>query len=333
MVLLSVVFLYGILLELVIVLKGGHGVISELITAEILKNVGLTIGQYIFGRVGDTYFDSFTAKRKLKKILKEDEKNIEQKFQENVGEAEIEKIKKFFFEDIFQDVMFLYPVSDFPEERSILLERRFNAYAEKTNWKICSSVNLSDLIACVVKHNKLVNKYLLSDSERIMLKTIQRNQLDLLGYIGKTLDSNSELQIENQTLDYTQKQIEGLLHAMRMDAKHYKLLMMIYSFGILMLITIAIITLPKILNASDKVQSISSGLVVITIFFALAAVLLLFLFCLSLKNVKIRENRVLEYMELLWQLHFERYKRIFAPPSQNLNGPNQSESSVSHSIQ
>lgn len=307
--------------------------ISELITAEILKNVGLTIGQYIFGRVGDTYLDRFTAKRKLKRILKEDEKNIEQKFQENVEDAEIEKIKKFFFEDIFQDVMFLYPVSDFPEEMSILLERRFHAYAAKTDWEIRSNISLSDLVACVVKHNKLVNKYLLSDSERIMLKTIQRNQSDLLGYIGKTLDSNSELQIENQALDYTQKQIEGLLHAMRMDTKHYKLLMMIYSLGILVLITIAIITLPKILKASDNFQSISSGLVVVTIFFALAAVLLLSLFFLSLTNVKIREKRILEYMELLWQLHFERYKRIFALSSQNLNDATQFESSVSHPIQ
>lgn len=54
--------------------------ISELITAEILKNIGLTIGQYIFGRAGDTYFDSFTAKRKLKKILKEDEKILNKNF-------------------------------------------------------------------------------------------------------------------------------------------------------------------------------------------------------------------------------------------------------------
>lgn len=106
---------------------------------------------------------------------------------------------------------------------------------------------------------------------------------------------------------------------MRMDTRHYKLLMMIYSFGILVLITIAIITLPKILNASDNFQSISSGLVVVTIFFALAAFLLLSLFFLSLTNVKIREKRILQYMDLLWELHFERYSRIFALSSRNLN--------------
>lgn len=100
--------------------------------------------------------------------------------------------------------MFLYPVSDFPKEMFILLEKRFYAYAEKTDWEISSI----DLVDCVVKHNKLVNKYLLSDSERIMLKTIQRNQSDLLGYIGKTLDSNSELQIDNQSLDYTQNKLK-----------------------------------------------------------------------------------------------------------------------------
>ena len=40
----------------------------------------------------------------------------EQKVQESVEDTEIEEIKRFFFEDIFQDVMFLYPVSDFPKE-------------------------------------------------------------------------------------------------------------------------------------------------------------------------------------------------------------------------
>lgn len=76
----SVSFSYGILLRLIIVLKEGYVVISELITAEVLKNVGLTIGQYIFGQVGDTYLDRFTAKHKLKRILKEDEKILNKNF-------------------------------------------------------------------------------------------------------------------------------------------------------------------------------------------------------------------------------------------------------------
>lgn len=220
--------------------------VSELITAEILQNIGLTVGQYIFGRASDTFLDSFTVKHKLKKFLKVDGKIIEQKFQ-GIERAEREKIKKFFFEDIFQDAIFLYPVSDLPRERFILLESRFHTYAQKANLENYSTISVDDLVSCVVKHNELVNKYLLSKSELIMLKTIQRNQSDLLGYIGKTLNANSELQIENQTLDYTQKQIEGILHALRMDTKHYKLLMMLYSFGLLIIIAVALIILPQIL--------------------------------------------------------------------------------------
>lgn len=284
--------------------------LPELITKEVVKKVGLTVGQYIFGRVRDDYFDNFTAKQKLKKILKKDEENINQQFQKKLEKEETTKIEEFFFKDIFQDIMFLYPVSDLPIDRVDILESRFLNYTKKIDWKDAPEISVNDLVSCVNKHNELIDKYLLSDSEHIMLKTIQRNQSDLLGYIGKTLDSNSELQIEDKNLDYSSKQIEGILHAMRMDMKHYKFLMMVYSLGILILITIAIVILPRIIGASNNLHSISRGLIVICMFFVFALFLLLFLFILALKNVNIREGKILKYMGLLWQLHFSRYEKI-----------------------
>ena len=284
---------------------------SGLITAEVLKNIGSTVGQYIFGRVGDNYFDNFSAKRKLKKVLKEDEKNIEQQFQGKLEKTDIEKIKKFFFEDAFQNAVFLYPVSVFPKERLDLLEKQFYAYVSETNFQNALEISVSDLAKCINKHNELVSKYLLSESERIMLKTIQRDQSDLLGYTGKTLDSNSELQVEDLTLDYTHRQIEGILHAMRMDMQHYKFLMLLYSVGILIIIAIAIIILPQMLKAANDFNSISSSLIVVLVLFPLATSLLLYLFVLSLRNVKIREEKILKYMELLWKLHFDRYTDFF----------------------
>lgn len=283
---------------------------AEVVTKEVVNKIGLAIGQYIFGRLRDDYFDNLTEKRKLIKILNKDKENIKQRFQNILKNEKIEIINEFFFEDIFQDTMFLYPVSDLPSDRVDILKSRFLNYIKEIGWKDAPEISVSDLVACVNKHNELIDKYLLSDSERIMLKTIQRNQSDLLGYIGKTLDSNSELQIEDKNLDYSSKQIEGILHAMRMDMKHYKLLMMFYSLGILILITIAIVILPKIIGASNDLQSIARGLIVICVFFVFALFLLLFLFTLALKNVRIREEKILKYMELLWQLHFSRYEKL-----------------------
>lgn len=281
--------------------------IMEFFTKEIVKKVGLAIGQYIFGRARDDYFDNFAAKRKLIKILKKDEENIDQQFKKKIAKEEITKIKEFYFEDVFQDTMFLYPVSDIPKERVDILENRFLNYIKEIDWKDAPEISVSDLTACVIKHNELVDKYLLSESERIVLKTIQRNQSDLLGYIGKTLDSNSELQIEDKNLDYSSKQIEGILHAIRMDMKHYKFLLMVYSLGILIVTAIAIVILPKIIDASNNLQI--KELIVICIFFAFALFLLLYLFSLALKNIKIREEKILEYLDLLWRLHFARYMR------------------------
>lgn len=280
----------------------------ELITTEVIEFVGVAIAEYVFGKVGDCYFDSFLAKRKIKKILNEDKKFIDKQF-DNLSDMDWD-VHTFLFQDIFQDSLFLYPVSAIPEDRAKLLWERFCNYLK--NKRDFANDNVSSLESefklklelCVNKHNELVSKNLLSESERIILKTMNRNQLDILGYIGKTLDSNSELQFENHKLDYAHKQLEGILHALRMDMRHYKFLLMIYSIGILMLGIVSVIMLPTIINAERNLISIISILVLIFI-------LLLVPYSSALKNVHICEKKISDYMELLWDLHFKSYEQQF----------------------
>ena len=201
--------------------------------------------------------------------------------------------------------MFLYPVTKIPDDRAALLWERWEQFCNKTKdkykWSEVDDEFKVKLEACINNHNELVNKNLLSESERIILKTMHRNQSDLLGYMGKTLDENSELQFQDSKLDYVHKQIEGILHALRMDTRHYKLLLLLYSIGILIVGIASVITLPDIIDASIVVCT--SSILIIALLFAL----LLYLFTSTQKNVQNCEKRISTYMEALWEFHIVSY--------------------------
>lgn len=289
----------------------------ERIPTKVIKDVSISVAEYFLGKSGDNFFDTFSARHKIKKILIEDKTYIKKQFKKfNIISPDI--IETFLFEDIFQDSIFLYPVSSIPEDRAKLLWERFCIYIRE-NCDSDISSSLEDyriaLEECLNNHNKLIDKHLLSESDRIILKTIHRNQSDLFGYIGKTLDANSELQLESSILDYTHKQIEGILHALRMDMRHYKILLVLYSIGILVIEFVSIIILPKVIYAlgssiADYTAIVLASIIMMIIVFMF--LLLLGLFLSTIRNIKICENRISAWMSDLWELHFTCYKSQFA---------------------
>lgn len=295
----------------------------ETIPAEVIKAVGVTIAEYVFGKVGDKFYETRLAARKIKNILKADKKYIEEQFERK--ELEILHVEEFLFQEVFQNSIFLYPVSAIPKDRVKLLWGKYRAYmTDKHNIDIDTvseneDIIKSKLVKCVNNHNESVNKHLLSESDRIILKTMQRSQSDLLGYVGQTLDANSELQSTHAKLDYTHKQVEGILHAFRMDMRHYKLLLMLNLVGIIVFATISIIVLPHIIgNLSDLFRGNpdinTSKLILfnsIIVILAFVLLILIWLFFISLRNVQKCESRIVHYMESLWEIHFINYKKRF----------------------
>lgn len=305
----------------------GGSILIDIITADIIQSVGVTVAEYAFGKAGDKLLDTFVGKHKISKILKDDRKFIKKQFEgihlESINFHE-EDIVSFFFKNIFQDLIFLYPVSIIPQDQSqLLLERFFDYFTIKDNNKRSSTeVVRLKLDACINHHNELINKYILTESERIILKTIHRNQSDLLGYMGKTLDSSSELLFKNYNLDYSHKQIEAILHALRMDMRHYRLSLMFYSLALTIMACIAIIMVPSIvkigphLNIGDG-DLITVFLIPATTAFVISWVLLM-LRLSAKKKLDKYEERISAYMDALWELHFESYRRKFSSISETL---------------
>ena len=295
----------------------------DIITADIILAVGTTVAEYTFGKVGDKCLDTFWSKHVISKILRNDKKFIRGQFEnihlEPTHFHQEEDIVSFFFKNIFQDSIFLYPVSSIPQDKSTLLFSRFREYfVIDEDWEtslLFKKVRLK-LDACINHHNELVNKYFLTESERIILKSMHRNHSDLLGYLGNTLDSSSELLFKNNNLDYSHKQIESILHAFRMDMRHYRLSLMIYSIGLIIIACVAIMMVPSIVKIGPYL-SIENDLDLILVFLipaAIAAIIswvLLLLRFSAKKKLDQYEEKVSEYMDYLWKLHFNFYKQNF----------------------
>lgn len=279
----------------------------------IVQYVGDTIAQYVFGKAADEILDSRTFRLKIRRLLKKDQKFIKEKFLDT--NKPVADFEKFFFEDIFRDSAFLYPTTTFsssiPEDKADMLWERFSSFVGKTQ----RSTNIEGfrkedlcprLIECVNYHNSLISEYILDVKDQIVIEIIQRNHLQLseaLGYIGKTLGDISELQMENVGLDYTHKQLEGILHALRMDMRHYKFLLIIYSFCSFFLCCAAFIVLPKIVD--ERALETIMRIFIATIF------LFLILFLLMLCQVIRHEMKISDYTKNLWKIHFNGYTTLF----------------------
>ena len=138
---------------------------------------------------------------------------------------------------------------------------------------------------------------------------LERDRADLFGYIGKTLNDESALQYNNERLDYLHKQLEGILHALRMDQRHYKILLALYSVAIIALTVILAVALPSVL---PKLTWYNWQLLLILAVFLYAFLLLFVLFMKSYHRVEKYENRITYYVENLWTIHFNTYQGLFS---------------------
>lgn len=284
---------------------------SFMITSAIVVPIAKTIGSFLFGRIGDGFVDNALIRRKTKKILTEDRKKINSHFN---TEPEKEKmVEDFLFNGIFQDQAFLYPVSTLPDDRVTLLWEKYCIFGQER----IESVPLlpedkTRLVDCVNNHNALIGKFLLNNSDRLLLGVLERDRSDMFGYVGKTLNSDSDLQYSNDCLDYAHKQIEGVLHALRMDQRHYKILLMLYSVGFVAFSVILALVLPSVLP--KLTWSSWSSVLTLSFFVFIIAFIIFFLFILfrkSYQRVTRYENRITGYMEELWAIHYRCYQSLF----------------------
>lgn len=270
----------------------------------IIAGVLMAIGQYCAGKGADRVLESIACKRTVRQILKKDRAYIRQIF---FGKKSVKgsNEENFLMDDTFQDPRFLYSGMELPERMQRELAQRYiNFCAVRMNSmssedKVEESVK--KLIFCVNYHNRLVHQYFLSNSERIIIKEIS-DKIDALGYAGATLDENGDYLSHNGELEYAHLQLDSIIHALRMDMKFYRLVMLIGIVGILVLVPVTIFQFSKFnYEVTTTLVATMNPLP-----FALLALLILTLS--SLLKIQKCERTVSEYSNQLWELNFLIYK-------------------------
>lgn len=269
----------------------------------LIKKIGAPIVECIFGKAGEAMLDRLSTRLAIKRIIRKDIKHIKEIFA--TGKPSAKEIEGFFLNDIFQDVQFLFPGESLPyAKRCLLMERYVDFCKEHSHHdvpNVCSKDFVELLVRCVDYHNNLVHKTLLSSSEQVLLRGVQ-NKIDALGYAGRTLNPDTDLLSDNQDLEYTHQQVDGILHALRMDLRFYRLAFVICIIGVLALIPVAVVLASKDISAP---ATFSAAVLCILTLSVLALV------CIqTLYKMRKCETLVTKYTDELWDINFAVYREV-----------------------
>lgn len=272
-------------------------------TAVIAMSAGKAIGSYLMGKGSDQALKQASFKAKVKKIIRRDKKYIQRKFS-NLKYREY-PIEEFFLEKIFQDQFFLYPFDTCPQDKSDELYKRFQEYVLAKGMDLSSiyeDENFRTLLEdCVGYHNTLVHQTMLDPSQRLLEKDI-KEYMAATGYAGHTLDPMAEALADNPDLEYTHRQTDGILRALRMDLRFHRLSLVMCTIG-LMVIAPIVVALYANYN-SEHIALIAAALCIV------AGVSVLLFEVVAGWKIIYCEKTIKKYTEALWQKNFERYSDI-----------------------
>ena len=214
-------------------------------------------------------------------------------------------IEEFFMEKIFQDQYFLYPFDVFPQDKSDKLYEKFQKYILSKGMD-CEPIDTDEhfrpmLEDCVNYHNTRVHKVMLDPSQRLFEKDM-KEYMAATGYAGHTLDSMAEALVNNPDLDYTHRQIDGILRALRMDLRFYRLALIICTIGLMVIAPVVVALYAN--YTSEHIAIIAAAMC------AVAWASILIFEVVALWKVIYCEIAIKKHTEELWRKNFECYSNI-----------------------
>lgn len=208
-------------------------------------------------------------------------------------------------EKIFQDQNFLYPFDTLPQDKSDKLYQRFKEYVLEKGMdfsSISEDENFRSMLTdCVDYHNTLVHQAVLDPSQRLLEKDM-KEYMAATGYVGHTLDPTAEALANNPSLEYTHRQIDGILRALRMDLRFYRLALVMCTIGLMVIAPVIVALYAN--YRSVHVAMIAAALCIV------AGISVLFFEGVAWWKIIYCEKTIKKHTEALWKKNFERYSII-----------------------
>lgn len=265
-----------------------------------------TIAGFLVDRTGNEIFDKWKEKRKIKKILKEDCKNIKRIFNTDEDSDLYKLIEEFIMFHAFKETNF-YSSMDLTLEQEHELWERFKKHISQEKSDNYVDHNYKDkIIRCVNLHNEAINSIIMDEKSKIHIKAMQSEHRLIaksLNQIISTLNTDTPLQDEDNRLGFIVSQVEAIMKSYRFDIGQLRRLQSFCICGTIMVLIVMAISIPLCLKYVSNMYAIYTAMMLFLMFG--------FLLILFWRNITIRlralEGNMEGMREVLMKTHMEMY--------------------------
>ncbi len=273
---------------------------------EKTKEIIEFIAAFLVDTTGNEIFEKWKAKRKISKILKEDNKNIERIFYALKGSDLYNLVEEFVIYSAFKEVSFYSPMDLTIEQEEKLWKEFSNFIKKETKDNSVNDKYKDKIIRCINLHNKAINSIIIDAQGNFQMK-MMHNQYqsvkDSLNYIVNTLNTETKLQDKDDQLNFGIEQLEMIMKSYRFDINLLRKIQIISICGVFIILLFMSIFIPFSLKHVINYHSMR----VMYTFLSIVVVLILAFWGYITFDLYKLEKQMEKMRKSLWEIHYKIY--------------------------
>lgn len=275
---------------------------------EKTKEIIEFIASFLVDTTGNEIFETWKAKRRISKVLKEDSKNIERIFCAIKDSDLYNLVEEFIMYSAFKEASFYSPMDLTIEQEERLWKEFSNFIKEESKENYVNYEYRSKIIRCINLHNKAINSIIMDDQGNFQMKMMQSQHQSVknsLNCIINTLNTETKLQDKDDKLNFGVEQLEMIMKSYRFDMNLLRKIQIISICGALIILLFMSIFIPFSLKYIINELTMR----VMYNFLSIVVVLLLAFWGYITCDLYKFEKQMERMRKSLWEIHYEIYEK------------------------
>lgn len=288
--------------------------ISEPFLEKSVKDIGQLMASFLLGQAGDSLSERLKKRHARKRFEKREHDFFTYQFRDVSDNLDLQILFDFLNGKVVRENLYYSEKDDISDEQKELLWNTFRNYKyNRTNSTYIPYKYKEKLIACVNFHNGLINELILEDKGRLLVKAVDSNQKRIEKSVKdmiSTLNTNTPLSDHDVNLNFYVNQLESLISSLRRVLRNKQRFFILTLFGVLAGNILLIFSFANLLQSSKL--PLNAIIIYIAVSLISLIYLLLILICAYnlLKKINILENKIQNYTDVLFELHFRHYENF-----------------------